>query len=123
MNYKKDINYLKETINIYKNMIKYNNIFDIVFDILLTYSINTGVLVVDPREEYTRTLNVSQPDTLQFLHLIYKDSTIYLTRKYNKYLTFCRSLEKSDELLQTNIGELCDGNTEITGETKEFPAS
>ena len=40
MNYKKDINYLKETINIYKNMIKYNNIFDIVFDILLTYSIN-----------------------------------------------------------------------------------
>ena len=91
--------------------------------ILLTYSINTGVLVVDPREEYTRTLNVSQPDTLQFLHLIYKDSTIYLTRKYNKYLTFCRSLEKSDELLQTNIGESCDANTEITGETKEFPAS
>ena len=42
MNTKKDINYLKETIEIYKNMIKYeyDNIFNIVFDILLTYSIN-----------------------------------------------------------------------------------
>lgn len=24
---------------------------------------------------------------------------------YNKFLTFCRSLEESNELLQTNIGE------------------
>ena len=89
----------------------------------MTHNINTGVLIVDPREKYTRTLNVSQPDTLNFLHLIYKDSNIYLTRKYNKYLTFCRSLEKSDELLQTNIGESCDANPEITRETKESLAS
>ena len=91
--------------------------------ILLTHNINTGVLIVDPREKYTRTLNVSQPDTLNFLHLIYKDSNIYLTRKYNKYLTFCRSLEKSDELLQTNIGESCDANPEITEVSNETSAS
>ena len=91
--------------------------------LLLEHNINTGILVVDSREEYTRTLNVSQSDTLDFLHLIYKDSNIYLTRKYNKYLTFCRSLEKSDELSQTNIGEGCDANPEITREIKESPAS
>ena len=90
---------------------------------LLNYSINSGKLVIDPREEFTRTLNISQTDVFKFLHLIYDNSNIYLDRKYNKFLTFCRSLEKSDELLQTNIGEDCDVNTEITGETKESPAS
>ena len=87
------------------------------------YGINTGKLVIDPREKYTRTLNVSQPDSLKFLHLIYKDSNIYLTRKYNKYLTFCRPSEKSGGLLLDNIGEGCDVNTEITEEIKESSAS
>lgn len=86
---------------------------------LFNYSINSGKLVIDPREEFTRTLNISRTDVFKFLHLIYDDSVIHLNRKYNKFLTFCRSLEKSDELLQTNIGELCDENTEISIETKE----
>ena len=38
----------------------------------------------------------------------------YLDRKYNKYLDFCRSEEKSSELLQSKIGEDCDVDTEIT---------
>ena len=90
---------------------------------LFNYSINSGKLVIDPREEFTRTLNISRTDVFKFLHLIYDNSVIYLNRKYNKFLTFCRSLEKSNELLQTNIGELCDGNTEINIETKESISS
>ena len=90
---------------------------------LFNYSINSGKLVIDPREEFTRTLNISRTDVFKFLHLIYDDSVIYLNRKYNKFLTFCRSSEKSDELLQTNIGELCDENTEINIETKESISS
>lgn len=90
---------------------------------LLNYSINSGKLVIDPREAFTRTLNISQTDVFKFLHLIYDNSNVYLDRKYNKFLTFCRSLEKSDELLQTNIGEGCDANTEITEEIKESSAS
>lgn len=39
--------------------------------------------------------------------------------KYNKYLNFCRSNEKSLELQQGNIGESWDANTEITEEIKE----
>ena len=96
---------------------------NILKNLLLMYGINTGKLVIDPREKYTRTLNVSQPDSLKFLHLIYKDSNIYLTRKYNKYLTFCRPSEKSGGLLLDNIGEGCDVNTEITEEIKESSAS
>lgn len=71
----------------------------------MKYSINSGKLIIDPREEFTKTLNISQSDVFKFLHLIYDNSIIYLNRKYNKFLTFCRSLEESNELLQTNIGE------------------
>ena len=88
-------------------------------EILFKYSINSGKLVINPREEFTRTLNISQTNVFDFLHLIYNNSSIYLDRKYNKFLTFCRSLEKSNELLQTNIGEGCDANTEISIESKE----
>lgn len=64
---------------------------------LQVYSINSGKLVTDYRELFTKTLNISKPNTLKFLHLIYDNATIYLDRKYNKFLTFCRSLEKSNE--------------------------
>ena len=64
---------------------------------LIKYSINTGKLVIDPREEFTRTLIISQSDVFKFLHLIYDNAIIYLDRKYNKFITFCRSLEKSNE--------------------------
>ena len=73
---------------------------------LLKYSIKTGKLVSDSREEFAKTLNISQFDVFKFLHLIYDNATIYLNRKHNKFITFCRSLEKSNELLQTNIGGL-----------------
>ena len=64
---------------------------------MIKYSINTGKLVIDPREEFTRTLIISQSDVFKFLHLIYDNAIIYLDRKYNKFITFCRSLEKSNE--------------------------
>lgn len=64
---------------------------------LQVYSINSGKLVTDYRELCTKTLNISKSNTLKFLHLIYDNATIYLDRKYNKFLTFCRSLEKSNE--------------------------
>ena len=47
-------------------------------------------------------------------------------KKYNRAIFLwngCRSLEKLSEFLQTNIGEGCDANTEITTETKESVAS
>lgn len=62
----------------------------------------------------------------KLLHYLYDDANIYLQRKYNRAIFLwdgCRSLEKLSEFLQTNIGEGCDANTEITTETKESVAS
>lgn len=54
---------------------------------------------------------------------LYNNSTIYLDRKYERYLEYCRLYEESDRLLETNIGEGCDVNPEITTEIKESVAS
>lgn len=50
------------------------------------------------------------------LDYLYKDSNIYLDRKYENYIKFCRSREKSCESLSSKIGEPCDGNTEVSSE-------
>ncbi len=71
----------------------------------------------------TWILEFSCKEAFKFANYLYKDSTIFLDRKYLKYMEFCRIFEKSDILLQTNIGEGCDVNTEITTETKESVAS
>lgn len=44
---------------------------------------------------------------------------VYLDRKYERYKRFAVPIEKSLELLEDNIGEGCDANTEITEEIKE----
>jgi hypothetical protein len=71
----------------------------------------------------TKVLKYNGKEAYNFTKLMYRNSTIYLDRKYKKYLEYCRIFEKSDILLQTNIGEGCDANTEITTETKESVAS
>ena len=71
-------------------------------------------------------ITCSHNEASKLLHYLYDNSNIYLQRKYNR-ATFlwngCQSLEKLSEFLQTNIGEGCDADTEITTETKESVAS
>ena len=45
---------------------------------------------------------------------LYTNSSIYLERKYEKFLEFCRIEEESSRRKSSKIGELCDENTEIT---------
>ena len=45
---------------------------------------------------------------------LYTNSSIYLDRKYEKFLEFCRIEEESSKRKSSKIGELCDENTEIT---------
>ena len=42
---------------------------------------------------------------LKFLHYMYDNASIYLDRKFDRYLYFCRLEEQSSKLLQSNIGE------------------
>lgn len=47
---------------------------------------------------------------------LYENSNIYLSRKYDRYLEFCRLYEESYKELSGNIGEGCDANTELISE-------
>lgn len=59
---------------------------------------------------------------LEVCNYMYDDSTIYLDRKYLKYLEYCRLRAESCRELETKIGEGCDANPEVTIETKESVA-
>lgn len=54
-----------------------------------------------------------------FINYLYYNSSISLQRKFERYCYFCRLYEESYRELQTNIGEGCDVNPEISTETKE----
>lgn len=45
---------------------------------------------------------------------LYDNASIYLDRKYQRYLQYCRLVEESTGLSQGKIGEGCDANPEIT---------
>ena len=67
-------------------------------------------------EETTMKFTVSGRNALSVLNYLYDNATIYLERKYAKYKELCRLYEKSYRLLEGNIGEGCDANTEINSE-------
>lgn len=69
----------------------------------------------------TIDLSFKKSEAVQFLNFLYKDSTIYLDRKYKLYQFFkdtgSRSKEEFLELLSGNIGESPEmDNTEISSE-------
>lgn len=68
------------------------------------------------RSEHTNILNIRTNGNTEFCKFIYDNSTVYLDRKYNRYLFFknnCRSSKELEELLESEIGESWDVNTEI----------
>lgn len=64
-----------------------------------------------------KTLNVGGKNAFELAKYLYSEATIYLDRKYAKYLEYCRLYEKSDRELGGNIGEDWNVNTEITEES------
>lgn len=71
------------------------------------------------KSDITRVLQISGENGLEVLKKLYSSASIYLERKYERFMEYCRLYEKSYRLLQTNIGEGCDANTEISTEIKE----
>ena len=64
----------------------------------------------------TKILRLSIENSRKFLNLIYSNASIYLTRKYKRYLffkEFCRSFKELNELSVSKIGESCDANPEV----------
>lgn len=50
----------------------------------------------------------------KFARFLYEKATIYLQRKYDKYLYFCHLEEESSLRKSSKIGEGCDANPELT---------
>lgn len=53
----------------------------------------------------TKKLMYNGKKAFDVTNYLYSNSNIYLDRKYDKYLSYCRIFEKSDISLQDNIGE------------------
>ena len=69
-------------------------------------------------ENKAYSLTFSDLPSRRIARLLYEKATIYLERKYNKYLEFCRLEEESSRRKSSKIGEDWDVNTEIIEESK-----
>lgn len=71
--------------------------------------------------ENTLVLNISLTNSLNFLDLVYNNSSIYLDRKYKRYKIFktCRSRQECLELLVGENGEGCDFNPVVNEDSNE----
>ena len=52
-------------------------------------------LIKQATKEYIYSISYSHRKAKKVADLLYKNSTIYLDRKYEKYLDFCRHYEES----------------------------
>ena len=90
---------------------------------IVKYSNIVGIKSKDKRwKNNTEFLSYHLSESIEFINYIYKDSKIYLDRKYKLYKFFMngsRSLQEWNELLQTENGEVCDDNPVLSSEIKE----
>lgn len=65
-------------------------------------------------ENKAYSLSFSDLISRKIARYLYEDSTIYLERKYNKYLQFCSLEDESPLRKSSKIGRFCDENTEVS---------
>lgn len=80
---------------------------DLFFDNLLRNASNTN--------DITKIYNLTAKQTITFLEIIYYKATIYLDRKYNKFINWknCRPKVKALGLLESKFGEYWNVNPEL----------
>ena len=69
--------------------------------------------------ECKHVVNINGKNCLELLYYLYENSTIYLTRKFNKYRECCRLYEELYRGLQTKNGESIKADAVLNSETKE----
>ena len=77
--------------------------FDFLAQVAKYTTVKNKVLKENNRKVYI--YGASGKTAMEILHYMYKNSTIFLQRKFDRYIDFCRLEEKSSKLLQDNIGE------------------
>lgn len=85
--------------------------------ILKNYDVDSKIVSDKRYKGNTKILKFSVKNSKKLLKILYSNASIYLDRKYNRYLffkkEFCRSSKELDELLANEIGESCDANPEV----------
>lgn len=101
----------------YKPFISILGTFEFLQSIMIYITSYTTLINLKTPSLQTYALNIREQGNLPFMNFIYNDANIYLDRKYNRYLFFkqgCRSSKELEELLESEIGEDWDVNTEIS---------
>ena len=75
---------------------------------------NKGYLISVSNNTYE--LSFSDVPSRKLARFLYENATVYLDRKYKKYLEFCRIEEESSKRKSSKIGEGCDANAEVNSE-------
>lgn len=70
-------------------------------------------------KDITKVLQLGGKNAFELCYYLYEDSKIYLNRKYNKYLEYCRLYEESYILLQIKNGKIRIDNSVLNSETKK----
>ena len=71
------------------------------------------------KNSVTKVLQLQGKNAFKLAYYLYADSTIYLDRKYEKYLEYCRLYEESYILLQVKNGKIKIDNPVLSSEIKE----
>lgn len=75
--------------------------------------------LISKQKTSVKTLHLGGKNAFKLVYYLYNDAQIYLDRKYEKYLEYCRLYEKLYKELETNIMEGCNANHEVNSETKK----
>ena len=73
-----------------------------------------NTIPLKPKGKNIYQISLFNKKAFSFLQYIYKDSKIYLDRKHEKYLEFCRLYEESYKLLGGKNEEVIDDNLVLT---------
>jgi mobile intron protein len=86
---------------------------EFISEVQSIFNTNYAIFQNHKENEITMKLVITGNKGLNILHQLYSNSNIYLMRKYEKYLEYCRLFEESNRLLSSKIGEGCDANPEV----------
>ena len=64
-------------------------------------------------DKLTKILSIHGKNAFELSYYLYNDATIYLQRKYDRYLEYCRVYEESYILLQVKNGKIITNNNTV----------
>lgn len=87
-------------------------------------NIDSKLSILHSKEQsITKFISLSDKKAFKVCYKLYNNSTVYLDRKYEKFVEYCRLYKELYKELESNIGESCDANPEIITEINKSVTS